>query len=1087
MVSINGDALDESASGVEQADRDAMRSQGVDMFGSSPEYNNPTSNPTVWDPVDSDKLPVVSDFATSKVGYWPDMEKEGNCLTLEPGLQLCRIDPDLIQTDAEAFQFKSAGDGQGVTGVLSRVKTWSNDASGIAFVWIDPNGVPYIADGHQRLDTAKRLKREARERGDLDTANNIYIVAKVWDSKNFHDEKGNRIPVTDLDEQKSEMRFRAAKKNIAEQTGSAVDAATMIRERGIESVSDLAPTALLSDAKALAAMSEQAYSEAKSAIQDKKLDSKDIRFILDAKPLPSAELQVTMVHALIDARVKKGHLLQEEANALIAYVRQSHFKRVEADGVRQTSFVFKFDTEAHAWEEFAALKSALTKTLHDDKLLFSRVNRGTSRLQGVEGTSLNVDKNQAIQEEVSEALTWVDVEASAFGPLFDYLSAKAQEIATLRSASGQSVNAIINGSGARKGAKPGERTGMLAEVVKEVVPYLERWNTGGRAEFGEKYGTSSKQIVRVDEDALAKSRRTRDSSIKKFDERGLSTEERLEAATDIVAKQNDKYAEAYAKSLSTPNADARSRLAELAEGFRVTSTAWHEYVSRIWLEARPNRLAELTPDKVPPELEAYKSDIPYAIGQNDDAKAIVDNIEQMAAIRVKDDDYRHWSAEQLNTYIALSNTVSEGFDQLIPQDALSAIRQEMFREHEKRVAEERQIEQKARIREFHVAMDEWEKATDDVAKATLREKVRALVSDTELLDVRYTDEYKEAVARRSALVLRDVNISRPASADTTPAVKETTSVAARPRAEYEDDERYKHIADGGSNASNRHGYATTHLATAFAAPDMAWDVLRWARAVRAGDVEDAKAIEEDVKKRREPYELSALSSPDYHTALTAVYRAIYLGENGRGGGIKTAESFARNTAAGRRERGLTGSGAFTSIYPQLVTGIGELKERGGLVAGWMAEAGVRVPEVGSKGDQAHRVLTEDGFRTEGSAKIVAKEVKPAPLGDTTSANALDQWRVAVRKNVQEPNVAPDEPGIAASPAPDITPSVRQEMRKAPPPARKTPGGQMGFTMPKAEAPDMGGDDDKKGKVPSFMKSIPKPVSGNRNRRPRPRR
>lgn len=79
--------------------------------------------------------------------------------------RILTISPDRITTDARRFQFKSNGDRNGVTGILSGC-TFNPIASNILLVWepfsqFDNDIWYYVVDGHQRLNLAK----QARDRG----------------------------------------------------------------------------------------------------------------------------------------------------------------------------------------------------------------------------------------------------------------------------------------------------------------------------------------------------------------------------------------------------------------------------------------------------------------------------------------------------------------------------------------------------------------------------------------------------------------------------------------------------------------------------------------------------------------------------------------------------------------------------------------------------------------------------------------------------------------------------------------------------------------------------------------------------------
>lgn len=87
--------------------------------------------------------------------------------------QIYRINADQLQTDAARFQYKSDGDGQGVTSQLRGDPDWNDDAAGVVMVWQDSAGTLFVVDGHQRSGLARRLMAAGR-------AANIGILAKVY-------------------------------------------------------------------------------------------------------------------------------------------------------------------------------------------------------------------------------------------------------------------------------------------------------------------------------------------------------------------------------------------------------------------------------------------------------------------------------------------------------------------------------------------------------------------------------------------------------------------------------------------------------------------------------------------------------------------------------------------------------------------------------------------------------------------------------------------------------------------------------------------------------------------------------------------
>jgi hypothetical protein len=150
-------------------------------------------------------------------------------------LHATRVPASSILIDADRFQFKSGGDAAGVTDRLKGVNEWDPGLAGRVTLWQDNEGRLFAADGHQRVGLAKRVGADTpidamvlRERDGISAE-----TARTW----------------------------AALKNVAEGTGSAVDAAKVIRGGGGEALLKRLPprSALVRDAGALYRLSDDAF------------------------------------------------------------------------------------------------------------------------------------------------------------------------------------------------------------------------------------------------------------------------------------------------------------------------------------------------------------------------------------------------------------------------------------------------------------------------------------------------------------------------------------------------------------------------------------------------------------------------------------------------------------------------------------------------------------------------------------------------------------------------------------------------------------------------------------------------------------
>lgn len=124
--------------------------------------------------------------------------------------QIRGFSPSELRLDPDRFQFKAGADSAGVSERLRGVEQWDPIKAGLGIVYEDEAGAPWIVDGHQRLGLARRI-------GEADPAQQPRLNAWVLRAADG---------VSDAD-----VRAVAAAKNIAEGTGSPVDAAKVLRDR----------------------------------------------------------------------------------------------------------------------------------------------------------------------------------------------------------------------------------------------------------------------------------------------------------------------------------------------------------------------------------------------------------------------------------------------------------------------------------------------------------------------------------------------------------------------------------------------------------------------------------------------------------------------------------------------------------------------------------------------------------------------------------------------------------------------------------------------------------------------------------------
>ena len=360
---------------------------------------------------------------------------EDECLTLGES-SLCMVSPEELRFDAATFQYKSNTDSSGISDKLQDVKAWDPDLAGISYVWERKDGTRFIVDGHQRLGLAQRLAAEGQT---------PQLLVKIW-----REEDGTTA---------EDMRLRAAKKNIAEQSGTAVDAARVLKQKPglLDSVSR--QNAVARDARRLAQLDDEVFEEAAGSINAGKLDATVAGLI--SQNTHNAALQRSLLRTLTQASASEDMTVGKAQELVYAYKEaQNRHQEGKAQGAM-------FDDAAvmeSAWKERAALLSGLVKSFKDDKRLFGAVTRKEGKLEDA-GNVLDEISNQHHLDDAQKGIFIFETLAHTRGPLADYLTRQADRTKQASDASGKPAGQV---------AGP-----IVGESAKFLRPFLRDYHHGG--------------------------------------------------------------------------------------------------------------------------------------------------------------------------------------------------------------------------------------------------------------------------------------------------------------------------------------------------------------------------------------------------------------------------------------------------------------------------------------------------------------------------------------------------------------------------------------------------------------------------------
>lgn len=340
---------------------------------------------------------------------------------------LVDVDPLKLHVDAKQFQFKGGGDAEGVTGALRDVERFDRRLAGVALIWERADGKQFIADGHQRVALARRAIAAGQPAEEVRL--NGFVLREA-------------DGVTAVD-----ARRMAAVKNMAEGSGSALDAAKILRDVGPVGEALLPPlpprSALVRQARGLAALGDEEFLQVVNGVVEPNVGG------LVGAATPDPKLQGAMIQVLKRAQPAN----EVQARGIIEQVKNQGLEtRTTEDLFGEQSF-----SESLYLERAQVLDQAL-KLAREDKTIFGALVRNEDRITAGGSNSLDRAGNLARSQEAADAATQITVRANAKGALSEALTDAARKV--------------------REGAKPATVAKSFLKTARREILQGDR---GGRA------------------------------------------------------------------------------------------------------------------------------------------------------------------------------------------------------------------------------------------------------------------------------------------------------------------------------------------------------------------------------------------------------------------------------------------------------------------------------------------------------------------------------------------------------------------------------------------------------------------------------
>jgi hypothetical protein len=307
------------------------------------------------------------------------------------GFQIQARDPRTVSTDADTMQYKGGADAKGVTDRLAGVESWDPAKAGLSLWYERADGKVIVADGHQRLGLAQRVS--AQEGGPVPYFGVTYREADGVTSQ--------------------QMRAIAALKNIAEGSGSAVDAARVLRDApdGVKQLPPRSP--LVRQARDLMALGDDSW----GMVVNGQASERDAGIV--GRHVKDPAMQTAIL----------GHLAKDSpdtATEAELFVRQALAAGAHHE-IQDDMFGGFLKADLILPQRVKILTAALSQ-LRKDKALFATLTDKAAAIAAA-GNKLNTGENIVRQETAARAFATIAALAERKGPISDALQQAAQDAA----------------------------------------------------------------------------------------------------------------------------------------------------------------------------------------------------------------------------------------------------------------------------------------------------------------------------------------------------------------------------------------------------------------------------------------------------------------------------------------------------------------------------------------------------------------------------------------------------------------------------------------------------------------------------------
>lgn len=304
------------------------------------------------------------------------------------------VRPDELHLDPERFQYKKS-DKSGWTGALEGVTKYDPNLANIVTAYRDHDGKLYVVNGHQRTLLAKRAQEQGQS--------GISIPVRIFDARDGYEP--------------DYMRVLGALQNIAEGSGSAVDAARIFKalegsKIAKEEMPPLPPqSALVQQARGLAKLGDDAFGMVVNGIVPERFAA----VVGNTTSDPAVQMAI----------------MREFAKHPPSNVEEASFmaRDIAEHGVHTEGVPDLFGNVQHISisPERAKIMDGAMRILLGQKRVFKAALRGETMLSSV-GNILNKEANKRELDKNEQLATFLLKNAQSRGPVSDLLSDYARQV-----------------------------------------------------------------------------------------------------------------------------------------------------------------------------------------------------------------------------------------------------------------------------------------------------------------------------------------------------------------------------------------------------------------------------------------------------------------------------------------------------------------------------------------------------------------------------------------------------------------------------------------------------------------------------------